>query len=967
MSSHVPPAYHALVDVAEGLAACPHCSNVFRRSYDSEWDLGLYETWALQRLSPTEATAQLDGDLGVWWADNYDKQIGSYQRGLSHPQVRIREDAGWALAHHYLAERDWSGLRALLHDADRDAARVAAEVVDNANLGGVDVPRTLFGGPGDNLAPLVRVRVRAGLRDDPSAVVAALCRPDNTTLSAALSEVDRAHRAGPVGDEVLEAALQHASHPDDDVRRVALWILGRLEGPEQSARVLAISLELMNADAPRVREDGCRVLVGVAAVPEAAEAIPRLVELLADQGTRWSANRALQALANAGADLSSAVAPVLARLASDPWEIDLELVGLLIAAGHDMSAAAETIASLTWSGVSARQALACQLLERLIDGDVLSPDALDDVQTRLPTLSGYQTEKLSTVVAQSRLRVGDWANIRALLALSTTAAWGTIDALMEAATHGVDVAECVEAVEAVMMSNPGSVASHAKKLLTEVARRTEATPPDEFDQRLREFYAELAASEDWDSEFTPNPHSPHRALSRLVELGPVVVPSLCLMVRDGMRAERYWGIVGLIEIGPTARDEGLAVLEPLLGLPAEGAHAAEAIGVIDEDRFFELGLVIHPGAVRALTRHHTRAGTIAPWLRRVLALELEESAAALVGLEELDPSNAALVEIVRDALGSPVAEVRDRAVRLLGRAPGIVPASALIEAMVGGIAAPIEAVAFHPDSIDLIPGLLAREHVSFLAALLQRRRCAGHSTSPELVRAFIEQKLRHPDRPWRYEEHDVHDAALCALELGDERLLPALVDAVSPQNSGYAWRPLVQALAFFADQATALLQAKRSTADPAVDERIGWMIDQIATARRPEISWADRSFVEGSIDHTTGGAFAAYAAVLREGPSAHAAFQLAWIDRAFGVPITTERAAWIESLGCTDVALLNELCAPVSPLTGLRLVNWRSCKMSQVNQVLEAGLPGLAWTGSRDPGHRAAAEAHVARVATACA
>ena len=52
--------------------------------------------------------------------------------------------------------------------------------------------------------------------------------------------------------------------------------------------------------------------------------------------------------------------------------------------------------------------------------------------------------------------------------------------------------------------------------------------------------------------------------------------------------------------------------------------------------------------------------------------------------------------------------------------------------------------------------------------------------------------------------------------------------------------------------------------------------------------------------------------------SAHAAVQLAVIDRAFGTPIVAERIGWLRELGARDGALLDELATPVTPLPGRR-------------------------------------------------
>lgn len=114
---------------------------------------------------------------------------------------------------------------------------------------------------------------------------------------------------------------------------------------------------------------------------------------------------------------------------------------------------------------------------------------------------------------------------------------------------------------------------------------------------------------------------------------------------------------------------------------------------------------------------------------------------------------------------------------------------------------------------------------------------------------------------------------------------------------------------------------------------------------------ADESFASGHLDtpYWLLGATSEYARILFYVPHhAHAAVQLAWIDRGFGTPITSERLAWLRSLGVRDDALLDELAHPVAP--------W----------PYEEGRRGRVLQGDFDERHRAAA-AHLARVRRATA
>jgi hypothetical protein len=109
--------------------------------------------------------------------------------------------------------------------------------------------------------------------------------------------------------------------------------------------------------------------------------------------------------------------------------------------------------------------------------------------------------------------------------------------------------------------------------------------------------------------------------------------------------------------------------------------------------------------------------------------------------------------------------------------------------------------------------------------------------------------------------------------------------------------------------------------------------------------------------------------LLRE-PSAHAAFQLAWIDRAFGSPVPPARVGWIRSLGFADEAFLAELGRPVErPLHGYRF-EWDAGEYrkdeSRAQRAAAAGLPSLAARWRRDDrGDAEDAREHLDRVRNA--
>jgi hypothetical protein len=114
-----------------------------------------------------------------------------------------------------------------------------------------------------------------------------------------------------------------------------------------------------------------------------------------------------------------------------------------------------------------------------------------------------------------------------------------------------------------------------------------------------------------------------------------------------------------------------------------------------------------------------------------------------------------------------------------------------------------------------------------------------------------------------------------------------------------------------------------------------------------------------------------FAAVLLAAPEPYAALACAWIDRAWGVPLTEPRLAWLRDLGVRDDALLDELAVPIAPMPGLRFyADVAPEDREHVARAAETcGLPMLAmplWTALRRPDDHlragAATEALLARL-----
>ena len=201
--------------------------------------------------------------------------------------------------------------------------------------------------------------------------------------------------------------------------------------------------------------------------------------------------------------------------------------------------------------------------------------------------------------------------------------------------------------------------------------------------------------------------------------------------------------------------------------------------------------------------------------------------------------------------------------------------------------------------------------------------------------------------------------------------MDSLLKAVIPENCGFAWTPLVRAFWALGNPAAEALRQELAVCPLGERRRrLEWMTDALErwkVGRKNALAWADDDFLRGRIEPTVSGAFRAYAEVLLIEPSAHAAFQLAWIDRAFGSEIVTERVQWIRGMGFRDEELLTDLATPpAKPLQGLRSA-WdggeTAYDATHAAPALEAGLPSLAahWTRGKDE-YRRAAERQMERV-----
>ena len=491
-----------------------------------------------------------------------------------------------------------------------------------------------------------------------------------------------------------------------------------------------------------------------------------------------------------------------------------------------------------------------------------------------------------------------------------------------------------------------------------------------LDEAWRRFLSELSEYEAWDHDFIGNPHSPDRMMKKLVdEHGASAAPLLTEQLDNPEKEVAFWASVGLGYIGPGAGKNAATRLARL-----STRVAAETLYEVDPELWWKEQ---HP-EIEPVLEEQVRAGVdqSVAFMERSARDASDEVLAALLRNHVLrdawtaDP-RADVVAFLRAQSGRSAA-VRRAAAELLTVMNSGDAVSALVDALcldnkkVSLVV--IERVASHPASIGLVDHLIRTNALGGLATLLERRRCAGLATPGRAVREYIRKKLEFPDRTYLSEQHDVADAANAAAALGDDLLVYDLACAVNRENSGYAWRPLVRALRVFGKKAINELQYQDWDYAPTMLAEIR------AKPKVDPLVVADNTFLEGWIEPTIHGAFRAYADVLLYTPSAHAAFQLAWIDRAFGSEIVPERVAWIRGLGFHDEEFLRELATPVPrPLEGDRS-RWDGGQFQQnepekADRARGAGLPSLAarLRSDGDPAWLEVAMAHLERVERAVA
>jgi hypothetical protein len=235
-----------------------------------------------------------------------------------------------------------------------------------------------------------------------------------------------------------------------------------------------------------------------------------------------------------------------------------------------------------------------------------------------------------------------------------------------------------------------------------------------------------------------------------------------------------------------------------------------------------------------------------------------------------------------------------------------------------------------PGSVELFDLDLGAED---LFELVRRRRCAGLGSPLDRLRSLVLAAIADSDEM----------GARIAAELGGASFIDELVGVLAP--------------------------SARRRLHAELRERM---------PMERSLARADELFVAGRLDDrpsATDNAFAQYANHLAARPwDPYAAYQLAWIDRAFGAPITDLRIHWLGLLGVAS-SLLDRLAArPRAFIPGLRSIvsrgQARAPSRSFADRAVAAGVPGLALAYTTDEAERArlreAASAHLQIVREGC-
>lgn len=508
-------------------------------------------------------------------------------------------------------------------------------------------------------------------------------------------------------------------------------------------------------------------------------------------------------------------------------------------------------------------------------------------------------------------------------------------------------------------------------------------------ERLARVLEEQRAFETYDSEMGRNPHSPERAVEELL-VAPEMVPFL----------------IGVLETDAPGGEFAVLALE-LLGPPGRAAAdvlerrgEGPALFSVDEARARALGLhrekkprepnrstrsriariVVRSGDQQRIRAHHSELlrdadpSVVAFALDRFPHGDDRSQLHALL----LEGSSAAPLEALRELLDVPNDRLAQLAAHALSLAHEPEDALRVMTTMLRQVGSnfprekiPVQWLASLPGSDALLDlGPSANE----LYDLIRRRRCAGLPIPTARFRTAALRVLAKGENLGGEIVRELHDASF----------LGALLQALGEEAASHKadiFVPIATALLDLGDEARAAVRDRAAVASPeSAYARAHVYIERCAARPRwaGDRSRPDQLFLDGTIDdrpQESENAFARYGAFLRYHPhDAYTAYQLAWIDRAFGSSITPERIAYLQGLGVQQT-LLDELAArPSAIVAGYRTEVARGGKSrpdaDKRARAEAAGLPGLAATFASDDQERdrlrSSAVAHLARVRAGC-
>ena len=480
--------------------------------------------------------------------------------------------------------------------------------------------------------------------------------------------------------------------------------------------------------------------------------------------------------------------------------------------------------------------------------------------------------------------------------------------------------------------------------------------------------------EAWDHDFTPNPHAPWAIMQNELAV-PEAVPFLVERL-DADPTERRWVAEALEHLGPVAVAASDALVQ---------RNLVDCLGSIDPQRARALR-VDRARATRSKICRELKdtPRELARHLRLLLDDDDPEVVAFALGGGGTDQSFLAhLLEeeldlvpigLVRMLLGHENAEVHGAAGAVLATLHLPEDAERVIAHIASGRRQRAYVSAWlgsHDHSDQMLTQPLAIED---LFGIVRRRRGAGLATSPDTLRQRLIDALTIPHEF----PHTRNVQHWFASRLVRELRLAELAPFIARAMGSHAYDDMLEALRACGEAGLAAIDEALFTAKGDHARHLDFARDAIRQGRewRPTLADADREFAAGNLDDTLlydTPAYGKYSTVSFHDPtSAHAAFQMAWIERGFGCAMTKRRIDWLRSLGVAEDLLTDLARRPRRIMPG-RPVGKRPSRPDprRAAMALEADLPSEAalyfpFESVEDLAARRAAEAHLERVRAGC-